>query len=310
MLLTGVVVLLFPTFSAWLSQYELSQRIVAATADVESLTPEERGTAFDRAVAYNEALPGGNVRVTPGERFPLTNPDTEDQEDYFSLLNADKNGLMGRIKIPSIKADLPIYHGTTDDVLASGVGHLQGSALPVGGEGMHSVLTAHRGLATAELFTHLDEVKLGDTFTLEIFGEVLSYEVFETQVVRPEDTQTLNPIRGRDFVTLVTCTPLGINTHRILVTAERIFPTPQGDLDAAGADPEVPGFPWWIYGLAAAVAFAALFVWHSGRGAKLPVASGDSDDGEDTEETAAAEDAENTEETAAAEDVAQQKEEA
>jgi sortase A len=172
---------------------------------------------------------------------------------------------MARIKIPSINVDLPIYHGTGEAVLEHGVGHLEGTALPVGGASTHSVLTGHRGLATAELFTHLDQVKVDDTFTIEVFGEVLSYRVVTTLVVEPSETQSLLPQRDEDLVTLVTCTPLGVNSHRILVTGERIIPTPQADLDAAGESPDIPGFPWWMIVAGAVLATAALYVWLSGR---------------------------------------------
>ncbi|WP_372457104.1 class C sortase [Microbacterium allomyrinae] len=185
------------------------------------------------------------------------------------MLRADETGLMARIKIPSIGVDLPISHGTSDATLAKGVGHLEGTALPVGGASTHSVLTGHRGLADAELFTNLDRVVVGDTFTIETFGEVLTYEVTETQVVSPDQTETLYPQRGVDLVTLVTCTPLGINTHRILVTGERILPTPVRDLDAAGQRPDIPGFPWWALGASGAVVVAGAYVWFSARRAPI-----------------------------------------
>lgn len=173
-------------------------------------------------------------------------------------------GLMARVKIPAIDVDLPIYHGTSDAVLLEGVGHLEGSSLPIGGPDTHAVLTAHRGLADAAMFTNLDRVKVGDTFTIEVFGEVLTYRVRETKVVAPEDADALRAVPGEDLVTLVTCTPLGINTHRILVTGERITPTPIEDIAAAGQAPDVPGFPWWAVGVLAAILVAEGYVWWSG----------------------------------------------
>ncbi|GAB3815921.1 hypothetical protein GCM10028820_14310 [Tessaracoccus terricola] len=149
-----------------------------------------------------------------------------------------------------------VYHGTSDETLMMGVGHLEGTALPVGGVGMHSVLTAHRGLASATMFDRLNELGIGDEFSIEVFGEVLSYQVRATQVVQPEDTETLFPEVGSDLVTLVTCTPLGVNSHRILVTAERVTPTPQVVLDSAGAVPVVP-FPWWAVILAGGIVLVA-----------------------------------------------------
>ena len=183
---------------------------------------------------------------------------------YADLLRATPTGVMGRLRVPKIAVDLPIYHGTSDAILAKGVGHLEGTSLPVGGASQHSVLTAHRGLPEAELFNDLDGVELGDRFTIEAFGEVLTYEVIDTRVVEPEDTDTLRAVAGEDLVTLVTCTPLGINSHRYLVTGERVTPTPIEDIAAAGQRPDVPGFPWWIAILCSAVLLAALLVVISG----------------------------------------------
>ena len=181
------------------------------------------------------------------------------------MLAGDADGLMARIKIPSIKLDLPIYHGTSEDVLERGIGHLEGTALPVGGQSTHSVVTGHRGLATSELFSKLNEVEVDDTFTIEVFGELLSYRVIETLVVEPQDTESLLIRPGKDLMTLVTCTPLGINSHRILVTGERVIPTPQADLDAAGDAPDVPGFPWWMFAAGGVVVGAGTYVYISGR---------------------------------------------
>ena len=140
----------------------------------------------------------------------------------------------------------------------------------MGGPSTHSVLTAHRGLAEATLFDRLDELRIGDTFRIEVFGEVLSYRIIETKVVDPSDTESLFPRYEKDLVTLVTCTPLGINSHRILVTAERITPTPIADLQSAGTSPDIPGVPWWAVGLASAVGVLSLFVWAMGRPRRLP----------------------------------------
>lgn len=259
----GVGVLLYPSAAAWLTQYDQSQRIDEYSSTVQDLTAESRHDAIQDAVAYNSALIGGTSVVAAGENKPLAEADAD--SDYAQLLHADDTGLMARIKIPSIDLDLPIYHGTSDETLKEGVGHLEGTALPVGGSSTHSVLTGHRGLAEAELFTNLDKVAIGDTFTIEVFGEVLTYQVIDTKVVEPEQTETLYPQQGADLVTLVTCTPLGINSHRILVTAERILPTPIRDLDAAGQRPDIPGFPYWALGLGAAILVAAAYVWFASR---------------------------------------------
>ena len=171
---------------------------------------------------------------------------------------------MARLKVPAADIDLPIYHGTDDETLLRGLGHLEGTSLPVGGQGQRTVVTGHRGLAEARMFTDLDKVQVGDTFTFEVFGEVLTYRVFDKKVVNPEETEALRSEPGRDLATLVTCTPLGINTHRILVTGERVYPTPQRDIDAAGAAPDIPGFPWWALGLLGGVSLIGLYIWRSG----------------------------------------------
>ncbi|WP_367729532.1 class C sortase [Microbacterium sp. LMI1-1-1.1] len=262
--LAGVALLMYPTVAAWFSQYAQSQIIDGYSDQIRDLGAGTLADQLDAAREYNTRLVDGGAEIAANERLPLANS-PDQTSDYAEQLRSDGAGLMARLKIPSIAVDLPIYHGTSEEVLYEGVGHLEGTALPVGGDTTHSVLTAHRGLATAELFTHLDQVALDDTFTIEVFGEVLTYRVVETQVVRPEDTESLAPVVGRDLVTLVTCTPLGVNSHRILVTGERVIPTPQADIDGAGARPEIPSFPWWILVLAAAVVVAGLYVWWSGR---------------------------------------------
>lgn len=239
----GVCLLLLPSAASWFSQAIYSKEIQSLSLNAKSIQPESRLVELQKANVYNSGLIG-SVQVAANSNKPLSTINREDLV-YEEILAADDEGLMARIKIPKINVDLPVYHGTSDRTLEMGAGHLQGSALPVGGINTHSVLTAHRGLAKAELFTHLDRVQKGDRFTIEVFGETLTYQVFDTKIVDPEDTQSLFPIIGRDLVTLVTCTPLGVNSHRILVTAERISPTPIEDILASGEPPQIPGFPWW-----------------------------------------------------------------
>ena len=269
--LVGLLVLLYPGTAAWWAQAEQSKVIRNVAETVGDEPGRELEAELARARAYNDALAGGAL-LQAGANLPSA-ADAADaagaagsEDEYEGLLVGDAEGAMGRLRIPSIGVDLPILHGTSDAVLLRGVGHLQGTSLPVGGDSQHSVLTAHRGLASAELFSDLDRVKVGDTFMIEVFGEVLSYRVFDTRVVDPKDTESLFPRKGEDLVTLVTCTPLGINSHRILVTGERITPTPAADLQAAGAAPNVPGFPWWAVGLGAGVLLiVAYLVWATPR---------------------------------------------
>ena len=277
----GTLVLMAPTIANWFSQVEQAREITVVGDAVRDLGAESLHKAISDAMAYNTTLTGGAL-VAANERIPQPEGVIADANhlDYNQLLMADSRGLMARIKIPVIGVDLPIYHGTADKTLSEGVGHLEGTALPVGGRGTRSVLTAHRGLATSVLFTHLDVVGVGDTFTIEVFGQVLTYRVVYTEVVAPDDSKALYPEVGRDLVTLVTCTPLGINSHRILVTGERVLPTPAGDLATAGGPPEIPGFPWWIVILAGLVAILTLYVWNAGRPPRNRSSSAHHDKGE------------------------------
>jgi sortase A len=259
-----MLVLVYPTAAAWFSQYDQSRLIETrasevADGDVSPSIAQQLAEAHE----YNDLLSAGAL-LQANANVPTGAGTSEGgQLDYDSLL-ADPTGVMARLRIPAIDVDLPIYHGTSDATLLKGVGHLEGTSLPVGGEGTHSVLTGHRGLASATLFTNLDKVKEGDTFTIEVLDQVLTYQVIRTQVVDPSDTASLRATAGEDLVTLVTCTPLGINSQRILVTGERITPTPQEDLDAAGSVPDIPGFPWWAAALAAGVVLVGVFVWRAG----------------------------------------------
>lgn len=239
----GLSLVILPSGASWVSQSIFSDEIRELSNNSVSIQPQARELALYEAHEYNQGLIG-SVKIAANSNKPISSISQEGR-DYTQILTADEQGLMARIKIPSIQVDLPVYHGTNDRTLEMGVGHLQGSSLPVGGSNTHSVLTAHRGLAKAELFTNLDRLRGGDRFTIEVFGEVLTYEVFETRVVEPADTESLYPQVDRDLVTLVTCTPLGVNSHRILVTAERVTPTPVEDVLAAGSPPDIPGFPWW-----------------------------------------------------------------
>lgn len=262
--LVGLLVFLYPNVAGWFSQYNQSQTIRQVEGLASHDDKTQLQTEIERAREYNASLIAGAL-VEANTNVPTGSGTEGGDLEYNSLLEATADGVMARLRIPAINVDLPIYHGTSQKTLERGVGHLQGTSLPVGGESQHSVLTAHRGLASAELFTHLDQVEVGDTFTIEVFGEVLTYRVFDTRVVEPDQTESLFPKQGADLVTLVTCTPLGINSHRILVTGERVTPTPITDVNRAGSSPDIPGFPWWAVGIGGAVALLGLYVWGMGR---------------------------------------------
>jgi sortase A len=263
---TGVVVFLYPSAGSWFSEYEQSQSIDEYTVGSGDTGAQQRAEQLLNAELYNQQL-FGTALVGANERLPEADP-SRVTSDYGRQLATDDKGLMGRLKIPAVDVDLPIYHGTSDAVLAKGVGHLEGTALPVGGVGTHSVLTGHRGLATAELFTRLNELAVGDTFSVEVLGEVLTYQVITTQVVEPDKTQTLYPQVGGDLMTLVTCTPLGVNSHRILVTGERVLPTPPKDLAALGDKAAGPGVPWWALFIVATVVVLVFYVRWAGAPAR------------------------------------------
>lgn len=260
--LAGLITLLYPNAAAWMSQFKQSQQIIDYQKAVSAETPARLVQARQLAAEYNAGLIG-EASVGADQHVP-TSSTAPQRLAYDQLLSFDSQGLMGRIRIPRIDLDLPIYHGTSEATLLAGVGHLEGTALPIGGNGNRSVLTAHRGLASATLFTELPRVKLDDTLTLTVSGETLTYKVVSTQTVAPEQTEKLLPERGRDLVTLVTCTPLGVNTHRILVTGERVHPTPEKDIEAANQRPEIPRFPWWAVVLGGGLLLVTGFICTDG----------------------------------------------
>ena len=211
--LAGLSLLLYPTVSDYWNSFHASRAVAAYAQEVADLN----GAEYDRLL---EAARDYNARAAQrSNTFALTEAE---QEEYQSLLNMDGTGIMGYIEIPNIKLSLPIYHGTEESVLQIAVGHLDWSALPVGGEGTHCVLSGHRGLPSAKLFTNLNQLREGDTFTLRVLDEVLCYEVDQIRIVEPQDTAALLPEPRQDLCTLVTCTPYGVNTHRLLVRGHRI----------------------------------------------------------------------------------------
>lgn len=211
--ITGLSLLLYPTVSNyWNSKHQ--SRVVANYSDtLAKMDKKEKQDAIDQAVQYNESL------VLNGNRF---SPSDSELSVYKSLLNADGTGMMGYITIPEIRCKLAIYHSVDDSVLQVGVGHLEGSSLPVGGSSTHCVISGHRGLPSARLFTDIDRLEKGDLFYLHVYGKVLAYEVDKISVVEPEDYGPLEIEEGKDLCTLLTCTPYGINTQRLMVRGHRV----------------------------------------------------------------------------------------
>lgn len=209
----GLSVLLYPTVSDFWNEKRQSKAIVNYDDLIVNLTPEDYTKFFNEADSYNQKIKG-----MPSSYMNHSNI----AEEYYNILDVNGDGMMGYITIEKIKVQLPIYHGTSDKVLNSAVGHVEGSSLPVGGESTHAVLSAHRGLPSAKLFTNLDKVEVGDVFTIRILDRTITYQVDQVLIVLPHETEALNIVSGEDYCTLVTCTPYGINTHRMLVRGTRI----------------------------------------------------------------------------------------
>lgn len=245
--IAGVLLFTYPTASAWVFQVNQSNIVNDQTVATGAEAQSDRDRKLDAARVYNTLLESGGL-LGSGENVPkrIGRNEPESSLRYSDLLRSEPTGMMSRLQIPSIGVDLPVYHGTSDDTLLRGVGHLEGTSLPVGGEGTRAVLTGHRGLASATMFTDLDRVAVGDTFGVQTLGVAFVYRVVSTEVVAPEDREEIRPVPGRDLMTLVTCTPLGLNTHRILVTGERILPAPDEAAAALSGRADIPGFPWWM----------------------------------------------------------------
>ncbi len=211
-LVVGLSLMLYPSFSNYWNDLRQTKAITNYDSVVADMSEEDLDYLFEDALEYNEEL----RKI----RFPLIYYD--DVPGYDDLLNVDKNGIMGYISIEKIGVELPIYHGIDETVLQVAVGHIEGSSLPIGGENTHCALSAHRGLPSARLFTDLDKMEIGDVFTLTILDRVLTYQVDQILTVEPDDVEALYVVDGEDYCTLVTCTPYGINSHRLLVRGTRI----------------------------------------------------------------------------------------
>lgn len=228
-LLAGLSLLLYPTVADWWNQYHQSRAIAGYTELVDEIDNAEAEEIIAEARKYNQLLP-----TIPNRYYPSP----EDHELYLQTLDITGTGIMGYIEIPSINVSLPIYHGADDAVLQIAVGHIEGTSLPVGGEGTHCVLSGHRGLPSARLFTDLDKLEVGDVFMVRVLHETLTYQIDSIVIVEPEDVNGLEFEQGQDLCTLVTCTPYGVNTHRMLLTGRRIDNAPEEAALVVDADAE------------------------------------------------------------------------
>ena len=262
LLLAGILVLLYPVLATQYNNQRQERIASEFSAVADQAGPDAVAESLRRADEYNLKASESPI-LDPW--LDAQRPGTAQYQDYLSQLNL--NDVMATIKIPSIDVNLPIYHGTETATLDKGIGHLFGTALPVGGESTHTVLTGHTGLGNATMFDQLTSVKMGDVFYIETAGRHLKYQVTDIRVVLPTETESLNKVEGKDLATLITCTPYGINTHRLLVTGERV---PMDDDAVAAEAAQVKGSvmkPWMIAVLASVVVILAIaaVIWLRSR---------------------------------------------
>lgn len=208
----GLAVMLYPTISDYINQRNQTRVVNSYAQQVDGLSDADYTAYFDASDVFNQEIAADPDALYHADRFST----------YSTTLDVTGTGIMGYITIPRIGVELPIYHGTSDAVLQVAAGHLEGTSLPVGGASTHAVISAHRGLPSAKLFTNLDQLEMGDTFTITVLDRVLTYEVDKISIVLPTETDELKIAEGKDYVTLMTCTPYGINTHRLLVRGRRV----------------------------------------------------------------------------------------
>lgn len=232
MFLLGVGIIAYPSVSDYWNSFHQSRAVASYVENVANLDTEQYEALWNAAVDYNKKL------AKSGIKWNMTD---EEKEEYSAYLNVDDSGIMAYVDIPVIDCSLPIYHGIDEAVLQVAIGHIEGSSLPVGGEGSHCVISGHRGLPSAKLFTDLDKLVEGDIFMLHTLDATLTYEVDQIRIVEPTDLSDLQIEEGKDYCTLVTCTPYGINTHRLLVRGHRIANQDAMDVrvsaDATQVDP-------------------------------------------------------------------------
>ena len=215
----GICLIAYPWISNYVYEHAAQSTVSTYDEQVKETDKNQLKEMLKKAREYNQKLLKANVVLTDPFSGDVTGGLSE--KEYYEMLALDNTGVMCTLEVPAIGIDLPVYHGTSDEVLEKGIGHLEGTSLPVGGKSSHAVLTGHTGINKAKMFTDLTELKKGDQFYIHVLGKILAYEVDEINVVLPEDTKKLSIVEGKDYVTLVTCTPYGENTHRLLVRGKR-----------------------------------------------------------------------------------------
>lgn len=279
-ILVGISVILYPVVSTQWNNYIQRKVVEDYQSQLQDIPEEQRSAAIEAAREYNETSVGGPI-LDPW--LARVSEDNQDYQHYMEQLS----GLpaMSQVSIPSIESSLPVYHGTTEEVLQKGLGHLYGTALPVGGEGTHSVITGHTGLTTSTMWDNLIDMKEGDAVYVNTFGEKMKYQVTSTEVVLPHETESLAMQPGKDLITLITCTPYGVNSHRLLVHAERVPLDPE---DESAFNQKNAILQWWMWALliVAALAIAFLIHWIRKERRKAAANNGDGDDEQSAEGTA------------------------
>ena len=258
--MAGIGALVYSSAADWFATINHNAEVSGYTETVANIPSHDLEEALAIARDYNDHMPEGTLRD------PYTTPAPDASADeayglYDELLRVQGTNVMGEITYQRLGIGLPVYHGTSEDVLTKGAGHLYGSSLPVGGLSTHSVLTSHSGLLNASLFTDLPEARKGDTFTVRVLGETHWYRVDQIETVLPEETEGLRIVDGKDYVTLITCTPIGINSHRLLVRGERIAPPADAGRHTIQGDGKHAGFPWWALVFTAASATTAYLLF-------------------------------------------------
>ncbi|MDC7113649.1 class C sortase [Corynebacterium pseudodiphtheriticum] len=253
-ILVGISVLLYPVVSTQWNNYIQRKVIEEYSSEITEVPQEQLNAAVEAAREYNANSGGGPILD------PWLARVSEDNQDYQRYLE-QLSGLqaMSQVSIPSIDSSLPVYHGTTEEVLQKGLGHLYGTSLPVGGEGTHSVITGHTGLTTSTMWDNLVDVKEGDAIYVNTFGEKMKYQVTSTEVVLPHETESLAQQPDKDLITLITCTPYGVNSHRLLVHAERVPLDPE---DETAFDKKNGILQWWMWALLIIAMLAIAYLLH------------------------------------------------
>ncbi|MCG7415047.1 class C sortase [Microbacterium aurum] len=243
--MAGIGLLVYPDAADWFARRDHNAEISGYVDNVEQTVSGERGALLDAAYAYNDQLQPGPLTDPYLAQSDPTQSETAVYQAYEQLLSVSGSDAIGTLSYPAVGITLPIYHGTSDETLGRGVGHLYGSSMPVGGPSTHAVLTSHSGLPQAKLFTPLLGAKVGDTFWISVLGEDHYYRVQSTETVLPGETESLAIVPGQDLVTLFTCAPIGVNSHRFMVHAVRIADPPADAEQVIAGDGLTAGFPWW-----------------------------------------------------------------